>query len=412
MRISLLPVWTIVMKLVTGVWKLLRDWCLVIWRYLRMLNRILSIKCHFLIERNLIWTFGELSREIEFRVTQVPCMPRPCGVAALSAGHRISRRHSASWTWRVHTSKTIMGECCRISRDEVSFALTLLAYTASVAFARGGLTRWDTEEQGYESGLNSKLLRRVSRRHKFISKQFDGQPQQHPPPIQPHSLPRCLREGKCQCNSPWHWFLQDRADIPHSRGGASGNKLKMTLGLPVYATTLYSPLVIPCTWCHYRSISNDIFSQRRRHELLRQFWRAKSLHHLCQGLRRSSKPLTCRRCWRHGHGNSQEREARTEEKGYAGCGGQTKQTMEESRWGIPVFWGQRWRGESISWPTSLRTALYLYTQSEELGNVGKRGDTFRWGTSWHRSILLLTIFVADCQSKRRNERISYYRPCR
>ena len=111
-----------------------------------------------------------------------------------------------------------------------------------------------------------------------------------------------------------------------SRGGASGNKLKMTLGLPVYVKQREPcPLDLAAAPCSkissLHTIANAEISQRRGDELLRQFRRAKSLHHLRQGHRGSTQSSPRRGRGRYGHGNGQEGKARVEEKGHAGCRG-------------------------------------------------------------------------------------------
>ena len=117
---------------------------------------------------------------------------------------------------------------------------------------------------------------------------------------------RCLREGE-RCKNLSTGFRQ--ADqLFYRRGGASGNKLKMTLGLPVYAPPSHlEALASSCR--HLYNSKLIVLSQWCCHELLRQLRRTKSLHHLSQRNRRSSQSFARCRCWRHGDGYSQEGQA-------------------------------------------------------------------------------------------------------
>jgi hypothetical protein len=128
---------------------------------------------------------------------------------------------------------------------------------------------------------------------------------------------RCLSEGICApiplglatlCTSQYS-LKHANAFLTCSRGGASGNKLKMTLGLPVYVLETFTKTRYTARfWSTFSSLTLAVL-QWCSNVLRRQLRCSKSLHHLSQGYRRSPEPATSRWCGRYGYGYSEEGKA-------------------------------------------------------------------------------------------------------
>lgn len=77
--------------------------------------------------------------------------------------------------------------------------------------------------------------------------------------------------------------------------------------------------------------------QWRRHELRRQLGSTKPVHHLRQGIWCAIEQTASCWCWRHGHGDSEERKARTAKEGHASGHRQTIEAMEKSGRHLPLL---------------------------------------------------------------------------